>query len=71
MCENAIIYYVLEPHDADFLLFAMDAIRLLATPGQEFVTKWPSRDLFGPFLIIMTLIFRAGPANFNQKSVRV
>ena len=34
MCENAIIYYVLEPHDADFLLFAMDAIRLLVVPGQ-------------------------------------
>ena len=34
MCEYAIIYYVLEPHDADFLLFAMHSIRLFAVPGQ-------------------------------------
>mgnify|MGYP001288783482 CR=1 FL=1 len=34
MSPNAIIYNMLEPHDADILLFARHSIRLLLVPSQ-------------------------------------
>ena len=53
MCQNAIIYSVLEPSDADLLLFAAFLIRLFVVPSQYHPSKTARSPCYDPWIMLL------------------